>query len=99
MTSAQKKRRKHEPIKRRRSFTECQLKFEDGLELYDSKKANNKAHSLTDQATIKKMEKAKRWPIPEAMMNTPDHYWLKIDSIIHSIYVFDTLIDNANIRP
>jgi hypothetical protein len=69
LTSAQKKRKKHEPIKRRRSFTECQLKFEDGLELYDAEKANNKAHTLTDLATINKMKKNARWPIPEALLN------------------------------
>lgn len=29
-----KKAKKHGPIKRRRSFAECQLKFEEALDLY-----------------------------------------------------------------
>lgn len=53
LTSAQKKRKKHEPIKRRRSFAECQLKFEDGLEIYQNVKSE--VVSLTDKHTISKM--------------------------------------------
>lgn len=37
-TSAERKRKKHEPIKRRRSFTEIQIKFEENLQLYSAEK-------------------------------------------------------------
>lgn len=32
-------------------------------------------------------------------MNRPEHYWLKIDSIIHSIYNVDSLILAQNVYP
>lgn len=32
-------------------------------------------------------------------MNQPDHYWLKIDSLIHNIYTTEHLAETAVIRP
>jgi hypothetical protein len=45
------------------------------------------------------MEKAKRFPIPESLLNRPSHYWLKIDSLIHNIYNYEPLILASNIPP
>lgn len=76
-----------------------QLKYDDGLELYSAEKAANKTHSLTDRNTIQKMQQAKRFPIPEGLLNQPKNYWLKIDSIIHHIYNIESLILTSKIFP
>ena len=47
--------------------------------------------SLTDKATIRRMKDVNRWPIPESLINRPDPYWLKIDSIIHAVYDYTEL--------
>lgn len=78
---ALKKRKKHAPIKRRLSFTEVQLKFNDINDLYMVNK-DSEEPSLAEKITIEKMMKAKRYPVPEKLMNEPENFWLKIDSII-----------------
>ena len=45
------------------------------------------------------MQKSKRFPIPEKLLNKPNHYWLKIDSIIHGIYTVEPMIQECNVPP
>ena len=52
-----------------------------------------------DKDTISKMKLGSRFPIPEALMNKPANYWLKIDSLIHNIYNVDSLLYTAQIAP
>lgn len=95
---ALKKRKKHAPIKRRLSFTEVQLKFNSIDDLYMIDK-NSSEPSLVDNLTIAKMMKAKRYPVPEKLMNEPENYWLKIDSIIHSMYNVEEMTNNCDYLP
>jgi len=55
--------------------------------------------SLAEKATIDKMMKAKRYPIPEKLMNEPENFWLKIDSIIQGIYNVQEMISNCDNLP
>lgn len=48
-----------------------------------------------DKLTIQKMTDAKRYPIPEELMSKPRLFWLKIDSVMHSIYSVDALMHTA----
>jgi hypothetical protein len=95
---ALKKRKKHAPIKRRLSFTEVQLKFNDINDLYMINK-DSEEPSLAEKITIEKMMKAKRYPVPEKLMNEPENFWLKIDSIIQSIYNVEDMTNNCENPP
>jgi hypothetical protein len=64
-----------------------QIKFEGGLESYENGPKGD-FNTLTDKQTIVLMAVMDRFPIPEALMNRPPHYWLKIDSFMHDIYDF-----------
>jgi len=95
---ALKKRKKHAPIKRRLSFTEVQLKFNNIDDLYTINK-DSAEPSLAEKITIEKMMKAKRYPVPEKLMNEPENFWLKIDSIIQSIYNVEDMTKNCENLP
>jgi hypothetical protein len=45
------------------------------------------------------MKDAKRFPIPESLINKPDRFVLHLDSLIHNIYRVDSLVESANIQP
>jgi hypothetical protein len=87
------------PLKRKMSFTTCQLKYAEDLQLEDPLK-NVKKPTLTDLVTIKKMQAAERWPIPEQLINRPDRggYQLVIDSIMHAAYDEKEMKEWANYR-
>lgn len=95
---ALKNRKKHAPIKRRLSFTEVQLQFNDINELYTTNK-DSEEPSLAEKVTIDKMMKAKRYPVPEKLMNEPENFWLKIDSIIQGIYNVEEMTKNCDSLP
>jgi hypothetical protein len=96
---ALKKRKKHGPIKRKLSFTDVQLKFNDINDLWRPEKDESGEPSLYDKLTIDKMMKAKRYPVPEKLMNEPDGFNLNIDSIIHGIYNVEGMIKNCDNYP
>lgn len=45
------------------------------------------------------MKSAKRYPIPEQLLNKPKNYWLKIDSVLANVYNIESLVETANLRP
>lgn len=96
---ALKKRKKHAPIKRKLSFTDVQLKFNDINDLWRPEKDESGEPSLYDKLTIDKMMKAKRYPVPEKLMNEPEGFNLNIDSIIHGIYNVEGMINNCDTFP
>jgi len=49
--------------------------------------------------TIDKMTKAMRYPVPEILMNEPEGYWLKIDSIIQAMYNVEEMTQNSHKLP
>ena len=60
------------------------------MELYDPDKQVG-GRLLTEKYTVDKIKLGGRFPIPEALLNRPSHYWLKIDSVIHSMWALDML--------
>ena len=60
------------------------------MELYDPDKQVG-GRLLTEKYTVDKIKLGGRFPIPEALLNRPLHYWLKIDSVIHSMWALDML--------
>ena len=46
---------------------------------------------LNDLATIEKMKKAKRFPVPENLLHLPSDFDLNIDSIMHAAYNSDEM--------
>lgn len=55
--------------------------------------------SLAEKITIEKMMKAKRYPVREKLMNEPENFWLKIDSIIQAIYNVKEMTENCDNPP
>lgn len=53
--------------------------------------------TLNDLATIKKMEEAKRYPIPESLLHKPYDFELTIDSLMHEAYNNDDGITEDDI--
>jgi len=56
--------------------------------MYDPTK-RNLSRVLTEQYTVEKIKLGGRFPVPEALMNKPIHYWIKIDSVIQSMWALD----------
>ena len=54
---------------------------------------------MAEKVTIDKMMKAKRYPVPEKLMNEPENFWLKIDSIIQAIYNVEEMTRNCDNLP
>jgi hypothetical protein len=79
-------KKKRPPLKKKRSFTECGLKFEDGLEVRQKFKDKMSGSNLIEEFTVIEMKKAARWPISEALLNRPDVYVLAVDSLMNEIY-------------
>jgi hypothetical protein len=80
------KPKKRAPLTRKRSFTECQLKFEDALEVKQNMKARMSGPNLVDIHTIDMMKIAGKFPIPEKLMNKPTSYSLACDSFMHGAW-------------
>jgi hypothetical protein len=66
----------------RTSFSQGQMKYDDARHLWNPLR-DRKGISLKDIKTYEKMKAARRYPIPEALLNIPkDEHQFFIDSII-----------------
>lgn len=79
-------KKKRPKLKKKRSFTECQMKFEDGLGLREKYNFNRKGPNMINGYTIIEMRKADAFPIQEELMHKPDNYKLHIDTVMHAAY-------------
>ena len=75
-------------IKRRASFSEGQMRFDDGANLFNPLRERT-GISLKDQVTITKMKKNRRYPIPEMLIHVPDNFKIYIDSVLTQAYNSD----------
>lgn len=66
--------------------------------MYDPTK-RNLSRVLTEQYTVEKIKLGGRFPVPEALMNKPIHYWIKIDSVIQSMWALDQLQQDFATQP
>lgn len=74
--------------KRRESFSLTQTKYEDARNCWHPLKEID-GPCLNDLATIEKMKKAKRYPMPEKVLHLDKDFDLFIDSLMHSAYASD----------
>ena len=93
-------RRQPEPssmyrLRKKKSFSLCQTKFDDAQKLrHPLREATGPI--LINLATIDRMQKAKRFPIPEKLLHLPPNFELQIDSLMHAAYNNDSNDDYAS---
>ena len=75
-------------IKRRASFSEGQMKFDDGAKSFNPLR-ERKGFSLKDQVIVTKMKKYRRYPIPEMLIHIPNNFKIYIDSVLTQAYNSD----------
>lgn len=67
-------------IRRKGSFTEGQIKYNDTNMLYNPLR-ERKGYTTKQLHTIDNMVSAKRFPLPDPIINVPDDFVLYIDSL------------------
>ena len=85
--SATKRRKKKRPklsdvkqLRRKGSFTDGQIKYNDTSLLYNPLR-ERKGYTTKQLHTIDKMMAAKRFPMPDPIINVPENFTLYIDSL------------------
>jgi hypothetical protein len=80
--AGKKIRKKRPPLKRKRSFAECGMKFEDGLGLRQAYLESRTGPNLITAFTEEQMRLCGIFPINVPLLSKPDNYDLHIDSIM-----------------
>ena len=98
--NANRKPIKVPPLKRKMSFSTCQLEYHDCLEMKNHLENGGKP-TMMELETIKDMKKANRFPIPESLMGKPQKgkFRLTMDSIIREVYTQAYVEEWADYKP
>ena len=85
-------------MRRRASFTDNLMKYEDWMELANPLR-DRKGFSYKEIQIIKKIKAVRRYPVPETLLHAPPDYDLFIDSIITVGYQSDEIFKDADKEP
>ena len=84
-------------MRKRESFSLTQTTYMDARTLWHPLK-DSSTPILNDQATIEKMKKSQRFPVPETILHKPADFQLHIDSLMNDAYNSDENDDWTSIR-
>jgi len=96
--AAEALRRKRPPPKRKLSFSEGMMKYDDAKHLLNPIR-DAKGPSIKQARTIMQMMKTQKFPVQEILLHVPDHWDFFIDSLTSAAYNSDELEAYGELEP